>query len=241
MKRPLLVLLLAAAACGSGNRPGGHSDRPQVVFLGVDGARDARVDERVAELVERRFDIIGKDAYMDRARELGAEKITRKNLAKVTSSLGAVALVHGSARGKSAKKQSVTIYVREPKKGKIKERYKLSVRKGVLAKKSDRALARQLLASVKVPKKKKEKKEEPPPEVEEPPDDEPEAVAEKEEAKEEKQEKDERDEKPAKVEKKKTTKKQADEEADEDDDPDPAPKVEYDGAGQAIDDEVPPM
>ena len=174
MLRPALTLVLvltAAAACGSGNRPGSSSGKPQVVFLGVEGARDPRVDQRVEELIERRFDIIDKDAYMDRARELGAEKITRKNLAKVTRELGAVALVHGSARGKSAKKQSVTIFVREPKKGKIKERYKLSVRKGVLAKKSDRALSRRLLASVKLPEKKKE----PPPEAEDEAEDEAEA------------------------------------------------------------------
>lgn len=235
MTRPLLALCLLAAACGSGNRPGASgSGRPQVVFLGVEGAKDPRVNERVAELVERRFDIIDKDAYMDKARELGAEKITRKNLAKVTASLGAVALVHGSAKGKSAKKQSVTIYVRDPKKGKIKERYKLSVRKGVLAKKSDRALAKRLLASVKLPKK-KEPAPEPAPE---PKDDDEDEAAPEEKAVAAKDEK-----KPAKDAKKPAKKSKQDEDAaaDADDDPDPAPAVEYDGDGQAIDDEVPPL
>lgn len=209
MSRPLLILLLAAGACGSGNRPGSSSsDQPQVVYLGVDGAKDPRVNERVEELIRRRFDIIDRDTYMERARELGAEKITRKNLAKVTSSLGAVALVHGSAKGKK-----VTVFVRDAKKGKIKERYKLTLRKGVLAKKSDRALDKRLLASVKI----KKKKEEPPPP---PPEDEEEQVAEKEPKKE-----------------KKAPPPAEEEEQDED----PPPKIEVDEAGQAIDDEVPPM
>lgn len=213
--RPLLIaLLLVAAACGHGNRPGSRSDMPQVVYLGVDGVKDPKVNERVEELIRKRFDIIGRDAYMEKARELGAEKITRKNLAKVTSSLGALALVHGSAKGK--KKQSVTIFVREPKKGKIKERYKLSVRKGKLAKKSDRALEKRLLASVKTPKKKEPPPPPPPEEVAE--DEEEEAVAEK----------DEKGKKPPS-------------EDEEDADPDPPPKIEVDESGQAIDDEVPPM
>jgi hypothetical protein len=212
--RPLLIVLLLLAACGHGNRPGSRSELPQVVYLGVDGAKDPNVDERVEELIRKRFDIIDRDTYMEKARELGADKITRKNLAKVTSSLGALALVHGSARGK--KKQSVTIFVREPKKGKIVERYKLSVRKGKLAKKSDRALEKRLLASVKIPKKK-----EPPPAPEAEEEEEAEAVAEKEPKKEEKGEKASEDE--------------------EDADPDPPPKIEVDESGQAIDDEMPPM
>ena len=161
--RPLLIiglLVVVAAACGSGNRPGSSSGQPQVVYLGVDGAKDKSIDERVEDLIRRRFDIIDRDTYMDRARELGAEKITRKNLAKVTSELGAVALVHGGVKGKK-----ITIFVRDPKKGKIKERYKLSLKKGKLAKKSDRALEKELLASVKVPKKKAPPP--PPPEKEE--------------------------------------------------------------------------
>ena len=229
MKRPVLALVLslaALAACGSGNRPASSSDQPRVVFLGVEGARDPRVNQRVEELIARRFAIIDKDTYMDTARELGAEKITRKNLAKVTSELGAVALVHGSAKGKSAKRQSVTIFVREPDRAKIVERYKLSVRKGVLAKKSDRALSKRLLASVKPPKKKKG----PPSEPKEPASDE-EAVAEKDDEPVNGKPKDE----------KKTAARKDDDEAEDADEPDPAPAVEYDDSGQAIDDEVPPM
>ncbi|HUS64131.1 MAG TPA: hypothetical protein VMZ28_06290 [Kofleriaceae bacterium] len=220
MSRPLLILLLAAGACGSGNRPGSSSsEQPQVVYLGVDGAKDPRVDQRVEELIRRRFDIIDRDTYMEKARELDAEKITRKNLAKVTSELGAVALVHGSAKGKK-----VTVFVRDQRRGKIVERYKLTLRKGVLAKKSDRALDKRLLASVKIPKKKKKKKkeeeeEEPPPP---PPEEEEEAVAEKEPKKERKKEK-------------------APVAEEEEQDEDPPPKIEVDESGQAIDDEVPPM
>jgi hypothetical protein len=168
--RPLLIALLVAGACGSGNRPGSSSGQPQVVYLGVDGAKDPKIDERVEELIRKRFDIIDRDTYMEKARELDAEKVTRKNLAKVTSSLGAVALVHGGVKGKK-----VTIFVRDAKKGKIKERYKLSLKKGKLAKKSDRALEKGLLASVKTPKKKEPPP--PPPPKEEEPKEEDEAVA----------------------------------------------------------------
>lgn len=184
-----------------------------MVYLGVDGAKDPRVDQRVEELIRRRFDIIDRDTYMEKARELDAEKITRKNLAKVTSELGAVALVHGSAKGKK-----VTVFVRDQRRGKIVERYKLTLRKGVLAKKSDRALDKRLLASVKIKKKKKKKEEPPPP----PPEEEEEAVAEKEPKKERKKEK-------------------APVAEEEEQDEDPPPKIEVDESGQAIDDEVPPM
>lgn len=213
----LTAALLLVAACG-GARSRSDSSRPQVVFLGVEGARDPRVDARVEELVNRRFDIIDRDTYFEEARSLGAEKMTRKNIAKVATSLGAVAFVHGSARGKSKRRQSVTIFVREPKGGKIKERYKLSVRHGVLAKKSDRALEKRLLVSVKAPVA-------PPPT--EPTGSEDDEVATQKSTKD--------DEAAAKS----APPKGAPPTAEEDEDPPPA--VEYDGSGQAIDDEMPPM
>ena len=103
---------------------------------------------RVAELTARRFDVIDADTYWDTARRLKAKKLTRRNIAKVASELGAVALVHGKASGKK-RRQVVTIYVRAGDSGKLLERYRITVRNGVVAKKGKRRLERKLLARVK--------------------------------------------------------------------------------------------
>jgi hypothetical protein len=144
-----LAAVLIAGCATSGSRPKGPS-RPQVVVLAIGAG--TTVQARVEELVTRRFDIISDDAYRDAARRLDAVKMTRKNIAKVAGELGAIALVHGKATGKK-KRQVVTIYVRDAESGKLLERHRLTVRRGVVAKKGNRRLAKRLLAKVKGPAK----------------------------------------------------------------------------------------
>jgi hypothetical protein len=58
--------------------------------------------------------------------------------------------VHGKATGKK-RRQVVTIYVRDAESGKLLERYRITVKNGVVAKKGKRQLERKLLARVKGP------------------------------------------------------------------------------------------
>ena len=150
MRRVLSIGLVALAASGCAAGGGGKAkgpSRPQVVILDIEGAA-APVQARVEELTARRFDVIRADAYWDAAGRLKAKKLTRRNIAKVASELGAVALVHGKASGKK-RRQVVTIYVRAGDSGKLLERYRLTVKNGVVAKKGKRRLERKLLARVK--------------------------------------------------------------------------------------------
>ena len=148
--RPLVSIglaVLVASGCATGGGKAKGSSRPQVIVLDIEGAA-APVQTRVEELTARRFDVIDADSYWDAARRLKAKKLTRRNIAKVASELGAVALVHGKASGKK-RRQVVTIYVRAGDSGKLLERYRLTVRNGVVAKKGKRRLERKLLARVK--------------------------------------------------------------------------------------------
>lgn len=146
----LVALLVAAAACGGSARSHrGKPSRPQVVVLDIEGAGE-RVQARIEELTARRFDVIAADSYWDAARRLKAKKLSRRNIARVATDLGAVAVVHGKATGKK-RRQVVTIYVRDAESGKLLERYRLTVRNGVVAKKGKRQLERKLLAKVKGP------------------------------------------------------------------------------------------
>jgi hypothetical protein len=140
------IVALCTSACATGGKPKASS-RPQVVVLDIEGA-SAPVQTRVEELTARRFDVIDADTYWDAARRLKAKKLTRRNIARVASELGAVALVHGKATGKK-RRQVVTVYVRAGDSGKLLERYRLTVRNGVVAKKGKRRLERKLLARVK--------------------------------------------------------------------------------------------
>jgi hypothetical protein len=142
------MVVLVAAGCAAGQRGAKESpSRPQVIVLDIEGAAGP-VQARVEELTARRFDVITADAYWDAARRLKAKKLTRRNIARVASELGAVAVVHGKASGKK-RRQVVTIYVRAGDSGKLLERYRLTVKNGVVAKKGKRRLERKLLASVK--------------------------------------------------------------------------------------------
>ena len=143
-----LVALVASGCGGAGGRS--HSkgpSRPQVVVLDIEGAGQP-VQARIEELTARRFDVIPADAYWDAARKLKAKKLSRRNIARVATDLGAVAVVHGKATGKK-RRQVVTIYVRDAESGKLLERYRITVKNGVVAKKGKRQLERKLLARVK--------------------------------------------------------------------------------------------
>lgn len=200
--------MLVAAGCAAGSRSKGPS-RPQVVVLDIEGAAPA-VQARIEELTARRFDVIDADTYWDAARRLKAKKLSRRNIARVATELGALAVVHGKSSG-SKRRQVVTIYVRDAERGKLLERYRLTVKNGKVAKKGKRQLERKLLARVKGP----------------PPPAEP-AAAEEAGGEETASAGDQAGDKTAaKAE-------------DEEEEP-PLPPVKYDEEGQAVDDEMPPM
>jgi hypothetical protein len=213
-----LVALYAqgCAASAQSHRSGGS--RPGVVLLDIEGAPPGGpVQARVEELARKRFDIIDAAAYWEAAGKLKAKKLTRRNIARVATELGAVAVIHGKASGKK-RRQVVTIYVRDAQNGKLLERYRLTVKNGMIAKKGKRQLDRKLLARVKGA---------PPPAAEEP------AEAETTET--------------AAVESKASDKEGAKtaaaggKQADEEEEEPPLPPVKYDEDGQAVDDELPPM
>jgi hypothetical protein len=144
----LLGFLVAGCSASSGSHRGAdRSRRPQVVLLDIDGAAEP-VQERIEKLAARRFEVISADTYWDAARRLKARKLTRRNIAKVASDLGAIAVIHGKASG-GKRRQVVTIYVRDAENGKLLERYRLTVKNGKIAKKGKRQLDRKLLARVK--------------------------------------------------------------------------------------------
>jgi len=217
MHRPLSVALVAAlltAGCGSSARSHrSGSDRPQVVLLDIDGAEPGGpVAARIEELAGKRFDLIDAATYWETADKLKAKKLSRKNIARVASELGAVAVIHGKATGKK-RRQVVTIYVRDAQNGKLLERYRLTVKNGTIAKKGKRQLDRKLLARVKGA---------PPPAAAEPAEDDTETAAAE----------------PAGKEGGKTAV-AAGKPAEEEEEP-PLPPVKYDESGQAVDDELPP-
>jgi hypothetical protein len=210
-----LAALVAQGCAASARSHRGGGSRPEVVMLEIEGAPPGGpVQARIEELVKKRFDIIDAAAYWETADKLKAKKMSRKNIARVASELGAVAVIHGKATGKK-RRQVVTIYVRDAQSGKLLERYRLTVKNGTIAKKGKRQLDRKLLARVKGP---------PPPAAEEPAADETETAA--------------AAETPAKdKEGTKTAARPGDEEEEEP----PLPPVKYDDNGQAVDDELPPM
>lgn len=205
-----VVALVAAGCAGSAGSRKGPS-RPQVVVLDIEGA-GRPVQSRIEELTARRFDVIASDTYWDAARRLKAKKLTRRNIARVATDLGAVAVVHGKATGKK-RRQVVTIYVRDAESGKLLERYRLTVKNGKVAKKGRRQLERKLLARVKGA----------------PPG---EPAADEEEAGEETA--------AAPPDKDKGGEETAATKEEEEEEP-PLPPVKYDESGQAVDDELPPM
>jgi hypothetical protein len=208
------LALLVAAGCAAGNKSKGPS-RPQVVVLDIEGASPP-VQARIEKLTARRFDVIDADTYWDAARRLKAKKLTRRNIARVATELGALAVVHGKATGKK-RRQVVTIYVRDAESGKLLERYRLTVRNGKVARKGKRQLERKLLARVKGPPPPAE-----PATAEETGDGETAAA-------EPGGDKGAGDKTAA-----------AEGEAAEEEEP-PLPPVKYDESGQAVDDEMPPM
>ena len=210
---PLGLSALLIAGCGASG--GGRSrdpSRPQVVVLDIEGAAGGPVQSRIEELTRRRFDVIDAGTYWETARRLKADKLTRRNIAKVAGELDAVAVVHGKATGKK-RRQVVTIYVRDADSGKLLERHRLTVRNGVVAKKGKRRLERKLFARVKTPA------------AGEPGDDE--EAGDEETAAE-----------PAGD---TTAAKKPDEAGEEEEEEPPLPPVKYDDTGQAVDDELPPM
>lgn len=209
------LALLVAAGCAAAGTSKGPS-RPQVVVLDIEGA-SAPVQSRIEKLTARRFDVIDSDTYWDAARRLKAKKLTRRNIARVATELGALAVVHGKATGKK-RRQVVTIYVRDAESGKLLERYRLTVRNGKVAKKGKRQLERKLLARVKGPPPPAE-----PAAAEEASDEEETAAAE-----------------PAGDKGAGDKTAAAKGEAEEEEEP-PLPPVKYDDSGQAVDDELPPM
>jgi len=214
----VVVAALVAQGCAASarsHRSGGS--RPEVVLLDIEGAAPGGpVQARVEELTRKRFDVIDAAAYWEAADKLKAKKLTRKNIARVASELGAVAVIHGKATGKK-RRQVVTIYVRDAKSGKLLERYRLTVKNGTIAKKGKRQLDRKLLARVKGA---------PPPAAEEPAAEETETAAAETPAK---------DKEGAKT----AAAKPGAKEDDEEEEP-PLPPVKYDESGQAVDDELPP-
>ncbi len=217
MHRLVSLALVALVAHGCATSARSHrrdGSRPQVVFLDIEGAPPGGpVEARVEELAKKRFDIIDAAAYWEAADKLKAKKLTRRNIARVATELGAVAVIHGKASGKK-RRQVVTIYVRDAKTGKLLERYRLTVKNGSIAKKGKRQLDRKLLARVKGP----------PPEAEEPA-----AEEETETATAAAETGDKEGGKPAAR------------PAEEEEEEPPLPPVKYDDNGQAVDDELPPM
>lgn len=211
----LVALLAGGCAASARSHRGGGSERPQVVLLDIEGAEPGGpVQARIEEIARKRFDVIDAAAYWEAADKLEAKKLSRKNIARVATELGAVAVIHGKATGKK-RRQVVTVYVRDARSGKLLERYRLTVKNGAIAKKGKRQLDHKLLARVKAPAAQ--------PAAEEPPETET-AAAE-----------------PAAGEKEGAKTAAAGKQADDEEEEPPLPPVKYDDNGQAVDDELPPM
>ncbi|HWM88652.1 MAG TPA: hypothetical protein VNO33_22535 [Kofleriaceae bacterium] len=142
--RPVALAALVMAAGCAARQP----QRPTVVVLEVKGASGGVWQDRVAELVAARdLEVIPAESYWVMATRLGAQPLTDANVARVASALGASAVVHGRVKGKR-RRQVVAIYVRAGESGRIVERHRVKLRRGVAVRRSEAALERRLLASI---------------------------------------------------------------------------------------------
>ena len=210
----LCIALLVAFAAGCAARQ--SPQRPAVVVLEVKGTAGKAWRERVADLArERDVELVPAEDYWVMAKRLDARALTRRNVARVASAIGAAAVVHGRVSGKK-RRRVVTIYVREGESGRVVETHRVLVRRGKAVRRTEVSLARRLLASVA-------------PMVERPIE-----VAEKPAARPEKP-----DAKPAKPAAKPARTASAPERAAKPAPTEKPPPVEYDREGQALDDEMP--
>jgi hypothetical protein len=145
---PAVVLVGALAAAVGGGCAARRVDRPSVVVLEVKGARDDTWQTRVADLAARRFEVIPADRYWVMAKRLRARALTARNVARVAGSLGAEAVIHGRVSGKR-RRQVVTIQVRSGESGRVVEKHRVLLRRGVAVARSEAALERRLLAKVR--------------------------------------------------------------------------------------------
>lgn len=143
--RVCIALLVAfAAGCAARQSP----QRPAVVVLEVKGTAGKAWRERVAELARGRdVELMPAEDYWVMAKRLDARSLTRRNVAKVASAIGAAAVVHGRVSGKK-RRRVVTIYVREGESGRVVETHRVLVRRGKAVRRTETALERRLLASV---------------------------------------------------------------------------------------------
>src|SRR5690606_13425354 len=142
----VLAVAMAASACGGAQVRGEEANRPRVAIVGL--KKVAAVRERVEEIAGRRFEIISEAEYRAAARRLKARKMTRRHVAKVAAHLGAVAVVHARVKKRRRGRQQVTVVVRDGESGKVIESYKLTVRRGTIARSGRRAVDHRLRTAV---------------------------------------------------------------------------------------------
>lgn len=144
-----------AGMLGKGTGTSG-SDRAQVAVLDLDGTGpDDPAQRYVESMVSQRFEVVSADTYWTRAKRLGAEKLTKRNVANVSASLGLTAVIHGKVRPKSRKRgsarrvQTIRLVVRDGESGAVLERHKVNLRRGEVTAGSEKRMGKRFLARVK--------------------------------------------------------------------------------------------
>ncbi len=149
MKGARICTAMLAVACATGCAARQPS-RPAVAVLEVRGAGGAEWQERAAELADlRHYEVIPAETYWVMATRMKAKPLTARNVARVASTIGATAVVHGRVTG-AKRRRVVTIYVRAGDTGRVVEKHRVRLRRSKRPR-GEAAFERRLLASLPEP------------------------------------------------------------------------------------------
>jgi hypothetical protein len=141
------LLCFVMTGCLAALRREPKPDIKRVVYLGIDKA-PPEIEQAVATHVDPGYERVSADEYRETARELQAETMTDLDVARVANALEVDAVIHGRFVRKNKRRAHVEVLLRTAATGEIVGEYTIPVRRGVMSKRGERKLDKELSAEL---------------------------------------------------------------------------------------------
>ena len=141
------LLCFVMTGCLAALRREPKPDTKRVVYLGIDKAPPA-IEQAVAKHVDPGYDRVSADRYRETAREIQAETMTDLDVARVANALEVDVVIHGRFVRKNRRRAHVEVLMRTAATGEVVGEYTIPVRRGVMSKRGERKLEKELRAEL---------------------------------------------------------------------------------------------
>jgi hypothetical protein len=141
------LLCFVMTGCLAALRRQPEPDIKRVVYLGIDKA-PPEIEQAVAKHVDPGYERVSADEYRETARELQAETMTDLDVARVANAVDADVVIHGRFVRKNKRRAHVEVLMRTAATGEVVSEYVIPVRRGVMTKRGERKLDKELRAEL---------------------------------------------------------------------------------------------